>query len=109
MNRNFNAPMLDLEGNPYADAATLKSVAFAAVQAQLEGDERLDVDSKMRIYTLAGKIVRGGIVEVSAEDLTLMKARIAKAYPPLVMGEAFRLLEEDFVAPPEDEKAIAIP
>lgn len=99
MIRNFESPMLDLEGQPYSDAATLKSVVFGAIRAQVPGDDQLSIENKMRLYVLAGKVAKGGVVEVSAEDLALMKDRVGKAYPPLVMGEAFRLLEEDFVKP----------
>jgi hypothetical protein len=105
MNRNFDAPMLDLDGKPYTDKATLKSVVFGAIQAQLMGDEQMSTDVKLRLYTVASKIAKGGVVEVSVEDLALIKDRVGRAYSPLVVGEAFRLLEQDYVAPAANDGA----
>lgn len=97
MKRNFDAPMLQLDGTPYSDGATLKSVAFAAISASIPGDEHQPVDEKMALYALAGKVVKGGIVDVDTNDLALLEKRIGKAYPALVVGEAFRLIRTDFV------------
>ncbi|QOR55296.1 MAG: hypothetical protein SHS37scaffold220_65 [Phage 67_12] len=103
MNRNFDAPMLSLDGKPYTDGATLKTVVFSAIQAQVPHDEKMTVDQKMKLYVLAGKVAKGGVVEVTAEDLSLMKERVGLVYPPLTMGEAFRLLEQDHVAPAQSD------
>lgn len=97
MKRNFDAPMLDPMGNPYADAATLKTVVFEAlnVAGRLRGDETMTVADKLNIYRLNNLIVQGGVIDLPAEDLAFLKDRIGKAMPPMVVGKSFEMLDQD--------------
>jgi hypothetical protein len=97
MKRNFDAPMVDPQGNPYADDATLKTIAFMSLQAagNLPGDERMTVNEKLAIYRLTNLIVQGGMVDLTSEDLSLLKDRIGKAMNPMAVGRAFEMLDED--------------
>lgn len=98
MRRNLNSPMTKFDGTPYDDGATLRDVAFGALQAPLPGDERMDGKGKLAIYALAAKVHAGGVVDLNAEELALLKSRVEAAYPPLVVGKAVELLEQDFAA-----------
>lgn len=97
MKRNFDAPMLDPQGNAYADEATLKTVAFMALQAagSLKSDEHMTVQQKLDIYRLTNLIVQGGVIDLSPEDLVLLKDRIGKALNPMVVGKSFEMLDRD--------------
>ena len=97
MKRNFDLPMTDFDGKPYGDGATLRTVAFMAIQAVLPTDDRMVVGQKLALYNLAAKVAKGGVVDLSVEDLALLKERIGNAMTPMAVGKAFELLEQDFV------------
>ena len=109
MKRNFDAPLIRIDGTPFVDQQgegavpmTLKMLAFHAVSMQIRGDENMSIPQKMELYNMVGKTAKGGVIELEAEDIALLKDRIGKAFPPLVIGEAFRLLELDYVEPAGD-------
>ena len=97
MKRNFDAPMTDLEGNEYADKATLKTVALLAFQSPAKGDDTASGQEKLAQYMLASKIVKGGVIDLTAEEITQLKDRLAKTIQALAYGKAVELLEKDFV------------
>jgi putative N-acetylmannosamine-6-phosphate epimerase len=107
MKRDLDEAMRDLDGKPFADNATLKQVIFAAVTSQTQDDAAMPVAEKMMLYGLAQAVNRGGVVELTAEQIAVVKARIGKLYPVLVVGEAYRLLEQNSRLPigtPAEEK-----
>lgn len=94
MKRNLDAPILDLEGRPFEDQATLKTVSFLAATASLPSDQNLSVSSKLELYSLAQKLHTGGEVDLTAEEISLLKDRIGKTFASvIVIGRAFELLE----------------
>ena len=96
MKRNLDLPILQLDGKPFEDKATLKTVAFLAVTATLQSDQSMQVNEKMRLYALAQKVHAGGVVDLEAEDVALLKDRIGKAFSHVVViGRAFELLENE--------------
>jgi hypothetical protein len=95
MKRDFSAPILKIDGTEYDDKANLATVSFMALTAQVPGDERMTGEQKLRQYKLAHLVHRGGVQEVSAEDVTLLKERIGKAFSVMVVGKAYELLEQD--------------
>jgi hypothetical protein len=130
MKRNFNAPMLNLEGEAFkagepkyqrgdngaivtkdgapviitpAPDLTLRKVCIDAIGAQLGGDDALTGEAKFQMYELASRIVDASKeakpAEVSAEEISTLKARIAKAWGILIIGPAFKLLDADYVEP----------
>ncbi len=96
MKRDLDLPMIDLQGNPFADGATLKTVAFVSITATLPSDDRMPVDQKLRLYRLAAKIAPGGVIELTVEELALLKDRIGSALTLMAVGKAFELLEQDY-------------
>jgi hypothetical protein len=107
MKRNFDAPMTDLLGNPYADSATLKTVCLLAFQSPAKGDDSLSGQEKLAQYVLASKVVKGGVVDITAEDITLLKDRLAKTIQTLAYGKAVELLESDYIEVFDTEKESA--
>lgn len=102
MKRNFDAILKTLDGEDFkADGAaplTLKKVCIGAIGAALPGDEQMDGERKFGLYKLADRINKGGLVDVTAEEIATLKARIAKSYTVFAIGAAYTLLEAEPVA-----------
>lgn len=86
-----NQPIVSKQG---ADA-TLKTLAIQAFSANLAGDDKLTGLEKYEMYKLASQINKGGVIELSLEDLTKIKTRIGQCFGILVIGAAYELLEQD--------------
>ena len=95
MKRNLDAKLLDLDNQPFGDGATLKSVAFMVLSAPLEGDDKISLETKMKQYTLLQAVHKGGTVELSAEDITLLKSRAPRCLSLIAMGRFCEMLEQD--------------
>lgn len=124
MKRNFDSPLIGLDGAAIKDGppkfkmkgdkveldeatgdpiileqandCTLRLVAINAIGAQLRGDESMSGEEKFKLYALAQKINGGGVVEVDEKDIGVLKDRIAKAYPVMVVGAAWSILNADY-------------
>lgn len=112
MKRNFNVALRTLDNTPLTETAltivdgkqlpvdrplTLASIAVNALLAPYEDERGLSGDEKVRRYKLAQAIHAAPTVEVevSAEQIAMLKSLIAKSYAPLVVGQAYALLEEE--------------
>lgn len=95
MKRNFDAPILNLEGKPFDGNPTLKTICFMAINAQAMGDERMTGDEKLKLFAVVSKVTSGGIVDLKAEDIAVLKERIGKTMFPVIVGRAFELLDAD--------------
>lgn len=71
--------------------------------------EQIDGDTKVQMFKLAQRIERHATVDLTAEDITLLKDRIAKAYPALMVGRVWEMLDPASVngAKDADEKETA--
>lgn len=109
MKRNLDTVMLDLHGKPYTAGTgdnpekqtTLGDVCLIAFQSAARGDDAQTGPEKVALYKLASKIVKGGVVELEAEEVTLMKDRLAKTIQAMAYGQAAELLDKDYVEPTE--------
>lgn len=100
MRRDFNHPILNLVGQPLlsenGELACLATVAINALLATFEDERSLPGVEKAQRMQLALKITANPReVEVSAEQLAKIKELIGKAFPPLIVGRAYELLETD--------------
>lgn len=124
MKRNFDTVLMGLDGQPLKDGqpkyrrdktgapvydeatsepiiitpakdATLKSVSFVAMRSTLRGDDNMSGDDKLKLYALGHKLVNGGIVDVTAEEVALLCDRIARTYDFVTYGRAKELLDAD--------------
>lgn len=75
--------------------ATLAKLCVQALGAVVPGDQDMSAEDKVRAWTLGGKIVKGGVVEVSVEEISLLKKRVGKLYGPFVVGPCHEALERD--------------
>lgn len=96
MKRNLDTLILNIDGQPFEDSATLKTVCFLAATATLPTDQNAPIANKLALYALAQKLHIGGEVDLTAEEIALLKERIGKAFASVVViGRAFELLEKD--------------
>jgi len=79
--------------------STLRSVATnVLLMTEIGGNGRareLSGDKKVERYDLAMKIHKSpdGLVDLKSEQVTLLKELIAKAYGPLMVGQAYEILD----------------
>lgn len=79
---------------------TLGEVSVAALVTILEEDKGANGETKFKLDELARKVYGKKQVHLTVEDLATIKARIGKAYGPLVVGPAWRLLDPEVKAKP---------
>lgn len=79
-------------GDPEIDA-TLAYPCVEALMGTFEDERNLSGNEKAERYAMAGKIVGGGIVDLKTDDITKLKALVAKAYPTMIVGAVWDLLE----------------
>lgn len=73
---------------------TLATVAETALNSSFEDERNLDGAEKVKRFLLSEKIEKGQKdVTVSADDIALIKKVVAKAYNPLIVGQAWRMLD----------------
>ena len=85
----------DIEGNVLEENGkhiTLKSICINAALGHTES-ERLSGEQKLNLYELAIKIRKGGVIDLTAEEIVTLKDRIGKLYYALVVGQGFDMLE----------------
>jgi len=96
MKINFNQPIKQLDGKVVKDSTgelTLKSIAIGAL-SNIGQDENPSAEEKVKWYDLTLKIYNAkGELDVSVEDVALLKARIGKGFVPLVVGRAYEMLD----------------
>lgn len=99
MKIDFTSPILDLEGKPMKQGekdVTLEEIGVTALLAN-HPDEKLEGSAKIERFGLALRIkaaVKDKVVmDLSAEEIVMLKSLISKAYSILVTGRAWNLLE----------------
>jgi len=113
MKRNIAIQLVDVDGVPMRFPATsgqdggqdadrplrLYDVARAALLAQFPDEQNLDGEQKYQRYRLVSRMAKamanGGAVDLTAEEIALLKKLIGKGYGPGVVGPAFEALESD--------------
>jgi len=84
----------DNDGNDNVVDATLKMAIINALLSPVQKESGVD---KVNKYELAKRVYSTTVdelVELSAEDITLIKNRIGEVYPPLIVGQIYNLLEQ---------------
>ena len=106
MEVNVNVSFKTLDGknipanpqNPEEGEMTLKNVCVASLLAPLE-EERLEGEEKAKRYVIAQKIYecKEKTVNLTVEDISLLKKLIGNMYLPLIVGQAYSFLEGNTV------------
>lgn len=98
MKRDFNRTLIGLDGQPMlADGSEvlLSAPVVNALLAQFPDEQGLSGEEKFKRYKLAERVTKGGVQEVSAEDIALIKRLVGKAYAPAFVGPTYEALELD--------------
>lgn len=96
MQVNFDEKIRNLEGLPLVineDELTLEFCAITALLSDHVDDARLSGGEKFARYELAQRIHAKKWDTITAEDVTKLKMLIGRAFPPIIVGPAFDLLE----------------
>lgn len=99
MKRDFSTILIGIGGQKILDGdqqpLTLGVAAVTALVASYPDEPNLTGEGKFKRWLLAERLANGGVIEVSAEEVTLIKQLIGRGYPPLVVGPAYLALEKD--------------
>ena len=101
MKRNLNVVLKTIDGEPLKEDhngiirdVLLSRLAVNALLANYNDEPALSGEDKVKRFKLAQQINDAdGDVEVTAEQVALLKSLIAKGYTPLVVGQAYEILE----------------
>ena len=104
MKVKLNTELKDFEGNAVifsmattekeAVNATLGRMMIESLLATFRDEENLSGDEKLKRWQLAIKIKNADVmVELTVEEVALVKKLIGKAYSTLIVGQVWELLE----------------
>ena len=94
MKINFTAELKTLGGESLQPPTTLKEVAVNALLAMLEDERHISGEDKAKRWLLATRIYSNPEgVDLAVEEVALIKNLIGKAYLPLIVGQAWQMLE----------------
>jgi hypothetical protein len=93
MQVNLSCDLLDLDG--VSVGKPISSFAVDALMAPAKGDDLLSGSDKLNLFRIAQALHgASGSVELSAADVVVIKDRVAKAFPALVVGRIYAALGE---------------
>lgn len=100
MLKNFCKPIYNLDGQAFKDNdkdVLLKSICVNSLYAaEMDGGQqkRLSGEEHMKRHALAKKIHNcSGEIEVSAEEISLLKSLISSNYSSMLVGPVIEMLE----------------
>jgi hypothetical protein len=100
MLRNFDAVLLQLDGQEFVPPMTLGKAVHQATANAMQADQNLDLNAKMNLYRLAKLGFEGGVQDITAEDISVIKERASKMFTNYVfVGRVIEALESDYVKP----------
>ena len=93
MKVNFNQPIKNIQKEEIKDL-TLKSVSVEALLATFSDEQSLSGEEKAKRYLLATRIYANSEeLDLTVEEIAKIKQLIGKGYGPLIVGQAWDMLE----------------
>ena len=93
MKINFNQPIKNIQKEEIKDL-TLKSVSVEALLATFSDEQSLSGEEKAKRYLLATRIYANSEeLDLTVEEIAKIKQLIGKGYGPLIVGQAWDMLE----------------
>lgn len=93
----INVPLTTLDGQTMKDNvdgqavdATVKTAIVNAVLAPVQKESGIE---KVKKFNLAQRIYKDDEVELTAEEVSLIKACVGENFAPIVVGQIWNLLE----------------
>jgi hypothetical protein len=96
MKINFSHTFTDIiDGKPIEDQGVVMTLGLIGTRALMQIDPKAEEpgEQKVKDFQLASRIVKGGDIEITAEEATRLKQRIAKFFGPIIVGQAWPLLD----------------
>jgi len=97
MKINFSQVLLSLSGEPFKKDkdtdATLGDMCVTALLAE-DPSKPMVATEKIARWELGKQLYKGGEVELTADDMVLIKDSVAVAFIPALMGSIYDALEE---------------
>lgn len=96
MKLNCKKVITNLKGKPFQEEGknlTLGDVCCNALLFSYPEEKNVSGKVKYERWKLAAKLVDGGTVDVTLEDMTLIKDLVGKFYGPLLVGPIYNILE----------------
>lgn len=100
---DFTAPILDFDNAPASacppsepacgKVLTLSDVAVASLMGAFPDERDLSGDEKIKRFALAMRVRNAKDATLTAEEISLLKKLIGKAYGPLVVGRAYPMID----------------
>ena len=96
---DFRTPITQLDGKPFTneagqpDGMTLGKVCTNALMANFPDEQGLSGDEKMRRFLVAKNIFEHYDYSLNVEEIALVKKLVGKSYGPLIVGQAWALLD----------------
>ena len=82
--------MKDNDGQGNAVDATVKMCMINALLSPVQNEKGLD---KVKKFDLAQRIYKTDEINLTAEEISLIKERVGDIFPPLVVGQIYELLK----------------
>ena len=93
MKINFNQPIKNIRGEEIKDLM-LKTVSVDALLATFPDEQSLSGEEKAKRYVLATRIYANPKeLDLTVEEVAKIKQLIGKGYGPLIVGQAWDMLE----------------
>jgi hypothetical protein len=90
--------IVDLDGaeikGEKGEAFTLRDALISALMASYEGEKDLPGKDKLERYSLAVRVKRDEEINLSSEEIVLLKRLVGMAYGVLVVGQVYEELEK---------------
>lgn len=93
MRYNLDLPITQIDGSDFDPPMRLVTTVFNSITTAMRGDEVLTADDKLKHYALALRVHAGGVVELKAEDIAIIKERAGKLFFTVPYGRMVELLE----------------
>ena len=103
---DFTRPLIGVDGKTISSngdtkvtaekapaAMTLGDVVLIALESTLEEDRQATGAEKFKLDELARRVYHNKDAVLPVEDIATIKTRVGKAFGPLVVGAAWRLLD----------------
>jgi hypothetical protein len=96
------SPVLDDDGRTVKEPEKLRDYLVAALNNTIQG-EVLTPEQKMLSYRLTTRLYKTKEVNLTSEDIVLIKDRVGKIFGPLVLGRVSDMLEGNKIVLPEPD------
>lgn len=93
--KNFDFEITDIKGSPIEGKPLAKDIVVASLLATYQDEPALKGEDKYKRWKLADKIQAGNDVELTTEELVLIKTLVGKYATPMAIGPIYNAIEND--------------